>query len=313
MHRLILMLALALSVTLVHATKPSPWTVTSADALVQIDDDIRRNNGKPGYFKDIEISERRFVENGFAWHLIRFASKERAKGPLWIVPHDDENAGFDAMIAALKTHGGVGIAVNSGSGSLRQQSGNGVCGVKSDMVTLCDPNRNFDQRTPLFTSAFLSERVIGWPVIALHTNSHRFSGDGQSGRGEITVLDIAAFGRGVIVPRSGGHFAVKPKTEMANYDTLGLTAYLSQKRMPDADAIACRNAMIKAGVHFWHERVGTSDGSMSNYLAINRPDIPYFNGESREETDLSTAAARHKIMIEAYLAGCMRSRDKPVP
>ncbi len=313
MHRFVLMLALLLGVAPVHGTKPSPWTVTSADALTEIDDDIRRNIGKTGYFSDIEISERRFVENGFAWHLIRFASKKKPQGPLWMVPHDDENAGFDAMITAVKAHGGVGIAVNSGSGSLRQQSGKGVCGVKSVIVTLCDPNRNFDQRTPQFTSAFLSERINRWPVIALHTNSHGFSGDGQGGRGEITVLDIAAFGRGVTSPRSGGYFAVRPQPEMANYDTLGLTAYLSQKRMPDTAAIACRYAMTKAGVHFWHERVGASDGSMSNYLAINRPDILYFNAESREETDLSAAAMRHTIMIQAYLAGCSRLRDKPTP
>lgn len=313
MHRLILMLALVLGVAPVHGTKPSPWTVTSADALTQMDDDIRRNIGKTGYFSDIEISERRFIENGFAWHLIRFASKKKPQGPLWMVPHDDENAGFHAMIAAVKAHGGVGIAVNSGSGCLRQQSGKGVCGVKSDIVTLCDPNRNFDQSTPQFTSAFLSERVDGWPVIALHTNSHGFSGDGQGGRGEITVVDIAAFGRGVTSLRPGGYFAVRPRPEMANYDTLGLTAYLAQKNAPDRAAVACRNAMTKAGVHFWHERVGTSDGSMSNYLAINRPDILYFNAESREETDLSVAAARHTIMIQAYLAGCSRSRDKPIP
>ena len=311
-HRLVLILAVMLCNLPAYGSKLSKWHPTSADTLMQIDDDIRRNIGMSGYFEGIEISDRRFTENGFAWHLVRFVSKEKPEGPLWMVPHDDESAGFDAMIAAIKAHGGVGIAVNSGTGSLRRQSGNGVCGVKPAAVTSCDPNRNFDQRASLFTSAFLNERNDGWPIIALHTNSHGFSGDRHGGRGEITVLDIAAFGLGVTAPRSGGHFAVAPKPEMANYDTLGLTAYLARNRGPNPDAEACRDGVTKSGVHFWHERVGASDGSMSNYLAINHPGISYFNAESRDEMDLSVAAGRHKIMIDAYLASCLRSGHKPV-
>ena len=295
-----------------HGTKSFTWRDVSAAALVKVDDDIRRNIQTPRYFDGIEISEQRFVENGFAWQLVRFASKEKRSGPLWMVPHDDENAGFDAMIAAIKMHGGVGIAVNSGSGGLRRQSGNGICGVNPAKVTSCDPNRNFSDATPKFTSAFLAERKAGHPVIALHTNTPGFSGDGQGGRGEITILDAAEFSRGVTVPRRGGHLAIEAKAEMANYDNLGLTAYLASNGQPDADAVACRNAMVRSGVHFWHERVGTSDGSMSNYLALKRPEIKYFNAESRNERDLAVAAARFRIMVWAYLANCVKSRNEPV-
>lgn len=297
-------LALCFSLA-VHATKPSPWTSRSAEEL-QHDDDIARNIGVAEHFNGIAISEYRFSENGFAWHLIRFASTTKPEGPLWMVPHDDENAAFDAMIAAVKEHGGVGIAVNSGPGSLRRQSGDGVCGVRPGIVSSCDPNRNFYATTPLFTSAFLDQRPGNQPVIALHTNAPGFSGDGQGGRGEITVLDINAARRGEIRPRSGGIFAVNPKSEMANYDTLGLAAYLARNGKPDVAALECGQAIANAGVHFWHERVSLSDGSMSNYLILNRPDIAYFNAESRAEVDLAVAAARHKVMIAAYLDGCTK-------
>lgn len=70
--------------------------------------------------------------------------------------------------------------------------------------------------------------------------------------------------------------------------------------------------MTNAGVHFWHERVARSDGSMSNYLVLNHPDIAYLNAESRLETDLILASSRHKVMINAYLDGC-NSGDKPAP
>lgn len=297
----------------VQATKPSPWNEIAVEALRDIDDDVDRNIGKVGFFDDIDVSESRFSENGFDWHLVQFANAKRPVGPLWMVPHDDENAAFDAMIAAVKAHGGVGITVNSGPGSARRQSGNGTCGVRSGATAACDPNRNFGEKTPMFTSAFLSQRAAGQPVIALHTNSPGFSGDGKGGRGEITIYDIAAFQRGKLMPRNGGIMAVNPAAEMANADTLGLTGYLAREGRPDDAMAKCGEAIANNGIHFWHERVSKSDGSMSNYLALNRPDIAYFNAESRSEADLALSAARHGFMISAYLKNCSVSGDKPTP
>lgn len=296
-----------------QATKPSQWSIRSPDQLKRVDDDIARNSGFKDYFDGIEISEYRFRENGFNWHLIRYANRAKPDGPLWMVPHDDENAAFEAMTAAIREHGGIGIAVNSGPGSVRRQSGYGACGIRSDLVSACDPNRNFDARTPLFTSAVLSQRTANQPIIALHTNASGFSGDGEGGRGDITILDRARHQSGVNSPREGGIFAVNPKPELANFDTLGLTAYLAKDGKPDETAAKCGQAIANAGVHFWHERVRASDGSMSNYLAFNRPDIRYFNAESRAEIDLAVAAVRHKFMVAVYLANCVTSGNQPAP
>ena len=303
-------LCLAISV---QATKPTVWNEISVEALRQVDDDIGRNIGKQDFFGGVKISEYRFSENGFDWHLIRFVNAENPDGPLWMVPHDDENAAFDGMIAAVSQYGGVGIAVNSGPGSARLQSGHGICGVRNTETANCDPNRNFDAKTPLFTSAFLAQRTAYQPVIALHTNSRGFSGDGEGGRGEITILDIAAFQRGEYSPRNGGVLAINPRAEMANADTLGLTAYLAREGKPDESKTRCGQGIANDGVHFWHERVTKSDGSMSNYLALNHPDIAYFNAESRNEADLAVAASRHGIMISAYLKNCGASGNKPTP
>ena len=308
---MLLLLAIGLPIA-AYATKPAPWNIKTAEELRLLDDDITRNIAVPGYFGGIEISEYRFSENGFNWHLIRFASVAKPDGPMWIVPHDDENAAFDAMIAAIKEHGGIGIAVNSGVGSARQQTGNGNCGVRSISATSCDPNRNFDAKTPLFTSAFLGQRRHQQPVIALHTNPAGFAGDGQGGRGEITVLDRDAFRRGETKPRKDALFAASPRQNMTNYDTLGLTAYKARDDKPGQVSARCGRAVADRGIHFWHERVSVSDGSMSNYLILNRPDISYFNAESRAEADLAVAAVRHQIMINAYLVGCT-SGDQPVP
>jgi hypothetical protein len=171
-------------------------------------------------------------------------------------------------------------------------------------VTACDPNRNFDARTPLFTAAFLDQRPGNQPVIALHTNTPGFAGDGHGGLGDMTILDPSAYRRGFSMPRPGGVFATNPQPEMANFDTLGLSPYLARESRPTAASDRCGTAIAGAGIHFWHERVAASDGSMSNFLALNRPDISYFNAESRAESDPAKAAARHRLMIAAYLQNC---------
>ena len=148
------------------------WTdIPSAEIGALADDDLQRHSGDAYYLTGLHISERRFSEAGFDWHLLRFVNSSKPDGPLWVVPHDDENAAFDAAIAALKLYGGVAVVVNSGPGSSRMQTGQGTCGGRHAILPRCDPNRNFSDKTPLFTNAFLEHRREGQPIIALHTNS----------------------------------------------------------------------------------------------------------------------------------------------
>lgn len=292
------LLALALAAAAPTASAHRVFVGNVVDIVTIADDDIARHRSDPNYLDGIEVREMKFSENGFDWHILRFANKSKYDGPLWLVPHDDENAAFEGMIAAVKKYGGVGLAVNSGLGSLRYQSGSGRCGGKAAITQRCDPNRNFAEATPLFTATILNMRLPNQPVIALHTN-------GAGAAGDFSLLEIDAYKRGKIQLRNGAHRALNPSPQMNNYDTLGLIAYPAADGKPGEAAVACRNALNAAGIHFWHERVRKSDGSLSNYLALMRPDIPYFNAESREETDLAVSAARHSVMIEAYLKHCV--------
>lgn len=93
-------------------------------------------------------------------------------GPLFVVPHDDENAALSAGIAALGRHGGRLVAVRAG----------GRRDLVSASGTRVDPNRIFgDRRTgPVcpggrrpsvaYTEAVLGARMSGQPVIGLHSN-----------------------------------------------------------------------------------------------------------------------------------------------
>lgn len=92
-------------------------------------------------------------------------------GPLFVVPHDDENAALVAGIAALQRHGGRLVAVRSGG---TRDIGRGRAAV--------DPNRIFGNRRTgpvcpggrrpavAYTEAVLSARVPGQPILGLHSN-----------------------------------------------------------------------------------------------------------------------------------------------
>jgi hypothetical protein len=275
--------------------------VSKTDIALLQDDDLNRHTSDPIFLDGLVISDSRFSEAGFDWHVLKFANASNPAGPLWAVLHDDENAAFEAAIEAVKLYGGAVVAVNSGPGSSRYQFGKGTCGGRPAIVSRCDPNRNFSIATPLFTETFVGQVPQGQTIIALHTNSPGYG----PGRGSITILDTEAAMRGVLRPRADGHFGKYQPAALNNPDTYAILPYRAPAKA-ESD-ITCRAALTARGVHVWHEYVGKSDGSLSNYAALSLSVIPYVNMESRRETDLLVAAARHRLMIAAYLDGCKRS------
>lgn len=278
--------------------------VEPAGMMAYPDDDIQRHRVNGEDWANISIHGKVIKENGYSWNLLRFTNTLKPNGPLWVIPHDDENAAFDAMLVALRTYGGVAVVVNSGPGTSRNQSGYGPCGVEQGSVSACDPNRNFDSRTPLFTAAIMDQWKQGQPIIALHTNKAGFAGDGHDGGGQITMLDIAAARRGENRPARNAYFGNGLVPTLNNYDSFPLMPFRGSEGGPDAKAVACRNALNAKGIHFWHERVDTSDGSLSNYLVLNRPQIAYINIESRQETDLKVSADRHLAVLASMWELC---------
>ena len=285
-----------------HADAEVKWQdIATADIPKVLDDDLIRHAAEPDFLDSVAVSEMRFSEAGFNWHLLRFANAEKPVGPLWVVPHDDENAAFDSAIGALKIHGGVAIVVNSGVGSSRMQSGQGTCGGRTPILSRCDPNRNFSSATPLFTNAHLDQRAAGQPVIALHTNSPGFG----HGKGEITILDAAAANNGKMRPRKNGYFGGAGPATLKDHDSYAIIPFVAPK-IQEYD-VRCRKALVQSGVHVWHEAVEKTDGSLSNYAVLEKAGMVYVNMESRREVNLMVASERHRLMVDAYLKGCATS------
>lgn len=282
-----------------HAEPEVKWQEVARTDIAKLqDDDLVRHAAEPDFMGGVTVSETRFSEAGFNWHLLRFVNAAKPVGPLWVVPHDDENAAFDSAIAALKAHGGVAIVVNSGPGSSRMQSGQGTCGGRASILSRCDPNRNFSSSTPLFTNAHLDQRAAGQPVIALHTNSPGFG----PGKGEITILDAAAANKGKIRPRKNGYFGGEGPALLKDNDSYAIVPFVAPK--VQENDVQCRKALVQSGVHVWLEAVGKSDGSFSNYAVLEKADMMYVNMESRREVNLMVASERHRLMVDAYLKGC---------
>jgi hypothetical protein len=291
----------------IQERRPQSWDQwtgsTGHDLLVIKDDDIQRHANNAAYFADLQIDEWYIRENGFDWHLIRFTNIIKPAGPLWLVPHDDENAAFESMIDAIRRYGGVGIAINSGQGSVRNQSGRGTCGGRVPRTQSCDPNRNFSKAAPLFTKAILDQHLSGQPIIALHTNMPGYG----KGRGDISILDAKAALKGKRQPRKDGYFGIGSGALLRDPDVYAILPYAAQNGI-SSDAHTCRTRLNAKGVNVWHERVGTSDGSLSNYIALQRPDINYVNAEAKREIDLTQATAAHGLMVDAYLMGCFTTQ-----
>ena len=106
------------------------------------------------------------------------------------MPHDNENAGFEAAFAALRKYGGTIVAVDSGGVRMNRTVTEGPP---------IDPNRNFHDGLPLYPAQILSAVNRGaWPIIALHTNARGYD-PGEStcphpedvpGQGEISIRDV---------------------------------------------------------------------------------------------------------------------------
>jgi hypothetical protein len=136
----------------------------SPTAVADPDRDFRRNLAAltaPGMC----ITQTRFQERRRPW-IVQTVDSGRA-GPVWVVPHDDEDVAFDNAVFGLATYGGALFTVETGG--KRNQDG-------------IDPNRNFsdakascaqlgDAASPLFTGAFAKLIEPGRKVIALHNNT----------------------------------------------------------------------------------------------------------------------------------------------
>lgn len=224
------------------------------------DGDFQRNRDAVSS-PDLCLAYDEFDEGGFHW-ILQIIHNAKRPGPLWAVPHDNENTAFDTAVYGVTMYGGTVVAVETnGNRELRGASGRSQ-----------DPNRNFDagtgQRCPLqvapsteYTRRFFRWWSEGEPIIALHTNDRGYAGDGAGGKGGISI-DKPLPGN---IPFKA-HRQINAKSPS---DTLVFVASLAR---PDDDPSLKRfvDALTAEGVNVLYEVTSKqrNDCSMSNYAAL---------------------------------------------
>jgi len=212
------------------------------EAATDRDGDFKRNAKR---LAGLCISEEKFKENGLNWvvHVIRSGRP----GPLWAVPHDNEDAAFDSGIWGLTQYGGTMVSVETGG---ERNNGN------------IDPNRNFTgnaaacgKTSPRFTALFIDNRG-GGKVMGLHSNT-------PGG-------DVSVNGN---LPNTTAHKA-QPKLNpfieaKSGDDTLVFVASLAADGAdPVVDGMVKK--LVDNGMHVMREHVTakSNDCSLSNYAAL---------------------------------------------
>ena len=294
-----LLAAAACWLTLTGAA-PERAHVARVDPLTIDDDDFARHRD-PAEWRGLAVTRIEFKDERARWRLWRIVNTAHRTGPLFFVPHDNENAGFEAGLAALRKYGGVLIAVDSDV--------SGTDGIRMnravDYGRPIDPNRNFDTALPGYRTRVLADLARGaGPIIALHTNAKGFdTADSKCNQGDPP-------GQGVISIRFCDDTLIPSPSQQRAWpfdddDTVAFATFLARQQPSDA---FCRDAMVGADFNVVQERVVSSDGSLSNYSVLHG--IDYLNFETLDRgldpAELAKARDRLSYMVDRALAMCAR-------
>lgn len=295
----IVVAAAAAWLTLLGADADPPAIVTPGDPLTVQDDDFARHRD-PAEWQGLTVERIEFQNERTRWRLWRIADPARRAGPLFFVPHDNENAGFEAALAELRQRGGVVIAVDSGVDP--EHDGQRLnYAVTSGWPV--DPNRNFDSALPGYAARVLADLSHGaWPIIALHSNTKGFdtrlstcNRSDPPGNGVISIRFCDA----VYTPHPS-------RSRAWPFDDDDTMAFASWRAGRDPSAAFCGNTLAAADFNLVFEEVAITDRSLSNYAVLH--DIAYLNFETLDQGSdpLPLADSRNRLMamVDRALALC---------
>lgn len=270
--------------------------VTSVDPLTVQDDDFARHSD-PTEWRGLAVSRIEFREERAAWRLWRIRNVRHPRGPLWFVPHDNENAGFEAGLAAVRRYGGTLVAVDAGIADDGVRMNRAV-----DYGRPVDPNRNFDTALPGYARRILADLRPGMPIIALHTNARGF----DTGESRCNKSDPP--GQGVISIRYCDDM-LRPSPSLRRawpWDDDDTVAFAAFRNGQSPSAAFCRDAMVAADFNVVQERVVASDRSLSNYAVLHGLDYLNFETLDRGDGAQGLAESRRRLMhiVDRALAMC---------
>lgn len=252
-------------------------------------------------WQGLDVRRQSVTDGDVTWTLFRIGNRARPDGPLWVVPHDNENAAFAAAVRAVRRWGGTLVAVDSGSDDTVRDARF----VRAPDGSRLDPNRTFTAAFPAYLNAMLADLgPRSRPIVALHTNAPGYdpaaggceAGDDASGSGSISIRVCNA----TYTPRP----APSRSWPWDDDDSVVIAPYLAAGAPGDG---WCQGRLTRGNFSISFERVTTGDGSLSNYAAQNG--LPYLNFETQDRGNdpAGLAAARDRLtaMVDAAMERCL--------
>ncbi len=249
----------------------------------------------------LSVRRQSVADGNVTWKLWRIANPANPNGPLWVVPHDNENAAFAAAVRAVKSWGGTIVAVDSGGDDTQRAARY----VHAHDGTRLDPNRTFTAAFPAYVNAVLADLgPRSRPIIALHTNAAgydpasstcgRETGPGGSGGISIRLCNAT------YTPRP----APTRSWPWDDDDSIVIAPYLASGAPGDG---WCQRRLTRGNFNISFERVATSDGSLSNYAVQNGLSYLNFETQDRGSDPAGLADARDRLtaMIDAAMERCL--------
>ena len=270
----------------------------SPDQLFDEDGDVARNRKALGG-QDLCLRLEVFTEGRLHWVLQIIQNRKNPNGPLWVVPHDDEDVAFDSAVYGVTRYGGTVIAVE------RNHDRYNRIGKRKQ-----DPNRNFQVRgegrcrlqlaaSPQFTRQHMRWHKKGQPVIALHTNKVGYDlipePDEEKSKGNVSIgIERKEDSNITEFP------AARPIRAKSPNDTL---IYVASRQPPGSDAPLDRfvAALNAGGIHVLYEHVERNDCSLSNYAVLGN--LPYVNIEVVDDDDTGAQIRMIDIVMRLIRAG----------
>ncbi|HUV32227.1 MAG TPA: hypothetical protein VMW31_01545, partial [Devosiaceae bacterium] len=177
-------------------------------------------------------------------------------GPVWAVPHDEENEGFWGGVYGLRRYGGVLVAVENAERRLNDgQDPNQIFAITARAVQVCPGAR---APVPDYVAAFLKDWDTRVPVVGLHSNWDGFLEAG--GLGSISVRRSD--------PKMIPFASPVAEGRLADEDTVVMLVGSSP---PDDDTPALK-WMNEHGVHviYRHTTEDNNGCTLADYLTLNR-------------------------------------------
>ena len=103
---------------------PPAWS-EPIDPLMIDDEDFARHRD-PKEWAGLSVRRLVFSDGEINWSVWRIVNELHRDGPLWVLPHDNENATFGAALIALRRYGGIVMAIDDRAGRMNYDAASGA-------------------------------------------------------------------------------------------------------------------------------------------------------------------------------------------